>query len=57
MFESEVYKNNITKLSNDMIMAILGATDTARNNTIISICHLAKNKQNHQKVKDEIRAF
>ena len=57
MFESDVYKNSITKLSNDMIMAILGASDTARINSIISILHLAKNKNDLQKVKDEIKAF
>lgn len=57
LFASDVYKNNITKLTNDMVMAILGSTDTSRNNSIISLCYLAKNPECLKKVRAEIRKF
>lgn len=38
-------------------MAIIGATDTSRNNSIITLCYLAKNKEALQKIRDEIQKY
>ena len=43
LLSSDVYKNDINKISNDMIIGMFAATDTSRNTTIISMCHLIKN--------------
>lgn len=45
LLQSDVYKDNVTKVSNDVIMAMLGGTDTSRNNTIQVLHHLTKNKE------------
>ena len=54
MLASDVYKNDVHKISNDLFMGLLAATDTSRNSTIISMCHLIKNAKSRQKVLDEI---
>lgn len=44
LLDLEVYQNNKIKLANDLFMGMFAGTDTSRNSTITSLCHLAKNK-------------
>lgn len=43
MLASDIYKNDLEKLVNELIILKLGGTDTSRNATIIALCHLIKN--------------
>ena len=36
MLEAEVYKNDLTKMSNDLLILIIGALDTSRS-TIVTL--------------------
>jgi Ca2+-binding EF-hand superfamily protein len=54
MLESEVYENNPKKITNDLIIAMLGATDTSRNVTFFALCHLTKSQICRNKVRNEI---
>ena len=44
MLASEVYADDMKKLSNDIIVAMIAGTDTSRNATLTALCHLIKNK-------------
>jgi len=54
LLQSDVYKDDVTKISNDLIMALLAGTDTSRNTTITTLCHLTKNKEHRERVREEI---
>ena len=54
MLASDVYTSDLKKLSNDMIMAMRGGTDTSRNATLIALCHLTKNAQSRERVRFEV---
>ena len=54
MRASEVYGDDVPKIANDVIMAILGGTDTGRNSVLISLCHLIKNASSRERVRNEI---
>ena len=56
MLTSDVYKENIDAMINDLIMVMLAANDTSRNTTITALCHLAKNSTSTFKVRSEISA-
>lgn len=55
MLTSEVYGTDVKKISNDVIMAMLGATDTSRNITFLALCHLTKNAKSKESVRNEIK--
>lgn len=55
LLASEVYRDDIVKISNDLIVAILAGTDTSRNNTITTLCHLAKKSDDRERVREEIK--
>lgn len=54
MIQSKSYEGNVEKISNDMIIAMIGGTDTSRNTTITTLCHLTKSKLSRDKVRKEI---
>lgn len=54
IIDSEVYNMNIKKIANDMIMILLGATETSRNTTITGLCHYAKDSASLQRARAEI---
>lgn len=54
MLQSDAYKDDVEKISNDMIISMIGGTDTSRNTTITSLCHLTKSKLSREKVRAEI---
>ena len=56
MVTSDVYKDSPDKITNDLIIAKLAATDTSRNTTITALCHLAKNQESRSRVREEIKA-
>ena len=51
---SDVYEGNVTRITNDLIFAILAATDTSRNTSIVTLCQLAKDIASRDKVRAEI---
>ena len=55
MITSEVYENDVKKISNDIIMAMIGATDTSRNMTFYALCHLTKDAKSKERVRNEIK--
>lgn len=54
MLASNIYKNNLEKLVNELITLKLGSTDTSRNAVIIALCHLIKNQKSRDKIRTEI---
>lgn len=52
-----MYHNNPEKIGNDIIMAMILATDTSRNTVITSLSHLAKDKLSTEKVRAEVESF
>ena len=54
MLESDVYKGDVTTITNDMIIAMIAGTETSRNTTIMSLCHLIKTGRSRETVKSEI---
>lgn len=54
MLESEVYQNDPTKITSDLIFGLNAGMDTSKNTSITTICHLAKNKVSKEKVRLEI---
>lgn len=54
MLQEDVYKGNVQKMANDLMVAMLAGTDTSKNVTILLLNHLIKIKANRQRVRDEI---
>ena len=54
MIASDIYKNNLEILVNDIIVLKLGGTDTSRNTVITALSHLAKNAKSREKTREEI---
>ena len=54
MAASDVYKDDAAIITNDLIIAIMAATDTSRNTTITGLCHLSKTPASREKVRAEI---
>lgn len=54
MLQSDVYGGNVTKIANDMIVAMIAANETSRNTTINTICHLIKSKESMARTRNEI---
>lgn len=57
LLESDVYQDNIKKISNDLVVALFAGTDTSRNNTITTLCHLIKNSEAKEVVREEIKKY
>lgn len=55
MITSDVYRDSPEKITNDLIVTKLAATDTSRNTTITALCHLAKNEKSRNRVREEIK--
>jgi len=53
----DVYKNNVERISNEILSSMFASTDTTRHNTTIAMCHLIKNSQSRNKVREEIEKF
>lgn len=53
---SEVYEQNVTKITNELVIAMLAATETSRNASIFTLCQLTKKKDFRNKVRDEVKA-
>ena len=57
LLASEIYKGNLQKISNDLIIGLIAATDTSRNATITTMVHLIKMEASRQKVRDEVNGY
>lgn len=55
MLQSDVYDGNVQKIANDLIVAMIAGTETSRNSTINTICHLVKDKKLMKRARDEIQ--
>ena len=42
-------------MTNDLVNGMIAGTETSRNTTITSICHLIKNERSREIIKSEIR--
>ena len=54
MLSSDIYKDNLEILVNDLIILKIAGTDTSRNTVTTALCHLAKNSMSREKVRSEI---
>lgn len=50
LISSEVYNRDLKKITNDLMMAMIGAADTSRNTIVIMMCHFARNKASKDRV-------
>lgn len=57
LLDSEVYSQNIEKISNDIVIVLSAATDTSRNTITIVLSHFAKNKASSERARAEIDAL
>ena len=56
MLLSDVYRNSVEQISNDLIIGMIAGTETSRNTTIYTLCHLIKNTASRERVFAEINA-
>lgn len=53
---SDVYERDVKRITNDLVMTMIAATETSRNATIFALCQLTKKEEYWAKVRDEIGA-
>lgn len=56
LLTSESYEQNVPRISNDLIIAMIAATDTSRNTSIFALSMLTKKTEYRDKVREEIKA-
>ena len=44
----------MVKITNDLLAALIAATDTCKNTTIFALCHLARSASSMSKIRAEI---
>ena len=53
---SEVYEGNVTRITNELVIGMIAATETSRNTTIFTLSQITKKPEYRIKIREEIKA-